>query len=136
MSEPQGIRLVKKVFDAFVRRDAAAMADVCHPEMEFYPQGTSTLARGSAPYRGRAGIGEYFDDVEKTWVDLRLFPRHFEMLGNRVLVRGRIYARGEDGLLIDSPALWVFEVKEDLLIWGCGYADEAEALESFRPDDP
>jgi ketosteroid isomerase-like protein len=136
MPEPDEIQLVQKVFDAFMRRDAKAMAELCHPEMEFYPQGTAMLARASAPYRGRTGITEYLDDVEKTWIELRVVPRHYEVLGNRVLVRGRVYARGADGLLIDSTALWVWEVRDGLLVWGCGYADEAEALETFRPDRP
>ncbi len=128
----QAISLIEKALDAFSRRDVDAFVEVAHPRIEFYPQGTSALARGGQPYRGHEGIRAYFGDVSRVWTELRVIPQKHLTVGDHVLVTGRIYAHGADGLLIDSPAHWVWRVEEDKLVWGCGYTDEDEALEALE----
>jgi ketosteroid isomerase-like protein len=118
------VELVRRVYEAFSARDIDAFLELCDSEIEFFPAGTSGLSRGGAAYRGHAGIGAYFADVERTWEELRLAPQTFRALGDHVLVRGRVYARARDGLLIDSPAQWVWRVENSKIVWASATSDQ------------
>ena len=39
---------------------------------------------------------------------LEVVPHDFRDLGDRVLVFGRVYARGEGGYISDSPTQWIW----------------------------
>ena len=55
---------------------------------------------------------QYFADVARVWRVLEVVPHDFRDLGDRVLVFGRVYARGEGGYISDSPTQWIWAVKE------------------------
>jgi ketosteroid isomerase-like protein len=60
---------------------------------------------------------------------LEAFPRGD--LGDRVLVLGRVRARGrESGVELDSPLGWVFTVRGGKLAKAEGFLSRAQALEA------
>lgn len=130
MSEEESIGLVQRAYAAFARRDTEAFLALCDPEVEFFPAGTSGLARTSRGYRGHAGIDAYFADAARIWEELRVVPQAYRALGDHVHVRGRVYARARDGLLIDSPAQWVWRIKDSKIVWGSASSDQDEFVES------
>jgi ketosteroid isomerase-like protein len=121
------IEIVRQLFEAFTNRDFEAMESLIGPQMEFWAP-TAEFARGGRPYIGREGIREYFEDVGRVWRTLEVVPHEFRDLGDRVLVLGRVYARGEGGYISDSPAGWLFRLSGDQIVYGRVFARRADAL--------
>jgi ketosteroid isomerase-like protein len=124
---PANIELVRGVFEAFTSRDIDAMLELIAPEMEFWGP-TASFARQGEAYVGHEGMREYFADVERVWRTLEVVPHDFRDLGGRVLVFGRVYARGEGGYISDSPTQWLWRVRDGLVVSGRVFTNRAEAL--------
>ena len=71
---------------------------------------------------------EYFADVARVWRVLEVVPHDFRDLGDRVLVFGRVYARGEGGYISDSPTQWLWAVRGGRVVSGRVFTNRAEAL--------
>jgi ketosteroid isomerase-like protein len=118
--------LVRGMFEAFANRDLAAMLTTMHPEVDFLPV-TANLTTGGVPYRGFDGIERYMEDVARVWPELRLFPGEMRDLGDRVMVLGRVLARG-GGMIIDRPTGWLFAILDGKILRVRVYASHAETL--------
>lgn len=126
MSE-QDVQLVRRVFDAINHRDVDAMLAAYHPDADLSTL-TSELVQGNA-YRGHTGIREYFSSFADVWEELRLEPEEIRDLGGRVLVVGRWSSRGrESGAEVESPAAWIFGVRDGRIVFTRAYRDAEEAL--------
>ena len=121
------IELVRQVFETFSRRDFDAMLALMAPDVEFSAP-TASFARDGRPYKGYDGMREYFADVARVWRTLEIVPHDFRDLGDRVLVFGRVYARGEGGYISDSPTQWLWGLEGDRIAWGKVFTSRAEAL--------
>jgi ketosteroid isomerase-like protein len=99
------VDIVRRAFDAFSRRDAAALAELVDPDFE-WTSPTAGVAGRLEPYRGHQGLKDYLADVARVWQELRSEPEEFFEVGDRVVVVGRIYAWGV-GRVVDAPAGWV-----------------------------
>jgi ketosteroid isomerase-like protein len=124
---PTNIELVRRVFEAFTSRDIDAMIELLAPDMEFWGP-TASFARQGAPYVGHEGMQEYFADVARVWRVLEVVPHDFRDLGERVLVFGRVYARGEGGYISDSPTQWLWRLAGGQVVWGRVFTNRAEAI--------
>jgi uncharacterized protein len=124
---PANIELVRSVFEAFTSRDIDAMLELISPEMEFWGP-TASFARQGEAYVGHEGMRQYFADVGRVWRTLEVVPHDFRDLGDRVLVFGRVYARGEGGYISDSPTQWLWKVSGGRIVWGRVFTNRAEAL--------
>lgn len=120
--EAEGVVLVRRVFEAFDRRDLSALIELTDPEVELFAP-TAALANDGRCYRGHDGIARYLQDVERTWARLQVTPEQFREVGNHVVCLGRARATARDGLEVDSPTAWVWEVRAGKLLWGCVHAD-------------
>ena len=124
------IDLTEALFEAFTARDVEAMIGLLDPEMEFFPIGTARLTGIDAPYRGHDGMQRYFADVDLVWQELRVIPQHYELTDDRVLVTGRVYARDRQGGVIDSPAGWLWVIKDGRFTRGQVFDDPDEARQA------
>ncbi|HEX6228107.1 MAG TPA: nuclear transport factor 2 family protein [Solirubrobacterales bacterium] len=130
MSEDHEI-LVERLFEAFNRRDAAEIAAVCDEGMEFYPEATAEAVGRSAPYVGGDGLREYMADTARVWEELQITPGDVEQRGERLLVRGRAYARSRELGIRDIPVAWIWQLRNGRFIRGQVYLDAEEAAEHF-----
>jgi ketosteroid isomerase-like protein len=124
---PTNIELVQRLFDAFTRRDVDGLVELLAPDMEFWGP-TASFARQGQPYVGHEGMREYFEDVARVWRVLEVVPHEFRDLGDRVLVLGRVYARGQGGYISDSPTQWLWRLRGDRIVWGRVFTNRAEAI--------
>jgi ketosteroid isomerase-like protein len=117
-----------EAFDAFAQRELPSLLRLAHPDIELVAPGTAALARGGASYRGHRGIFQYFRDVARFWDELEISPHEFEEVGDRVIVYGRLRARGQGGLIVDEPAHWVLEFRDGMIARACAHANRLKAM--------
>jgi ketosteroid isomerase-like protein len=134
--------LVERLFDAFNRRDAAAIDDLCDDGMEFYTVTAEEVGR-SDPYTGAEGLRDYFDDVATVWEELLIMPNDVEQRDESLLVRGRVFLRSRALGIRDMPAAWIWDLRDGRFVRGQVFIDPEEAIRSFsraaqpgRPRDP
>lgn len=120
--------IVRQVFDAFSRRDLAALTALCDPDVVFDPA-TGRLAGRTEPYRGHDGLRGYLADVARVWEELRSEPHEFIEVDDHVVCTGRVYAWGV-GRAIDAPAGWVLRLRDGLLVEGRVYETRRAAYEA------
>jgi ketosteroid isomerase-like protein len=120
--------IVRRLFEAFSRRDLGAVTGLCAPDVEFVPMTLTLLARDE-PYRGPEGMREYFEDVARMWQELRVEPDTYYEIGDRVVALGRVYAWGV-GRVIDAPVGWVWRVGGGRVVHGQVFDTRRAALET------
>jgi ketosteroid isomerase-like protein len=114
---------VRRAFRAFDERDLATLVELTDPEIELF-----------APTAALANEGRYLMDVAHTWARLHVFPEKFRDVGNHVVCLGRVRAEARDGLEVDSPTAWVWELRARKLRWGCVYADPGRTFMGLSRD--
>jgi ketosteroid isomerase-like protein len=121
------MEIVKRAIDAFNRPDLDGYDDLYTPDFEWFPALTGTVeGRG---YRGREGIEMWFTEANDTWEWFRAIAEEYRDLGDRVLVLGRIEARGRgSGVQLDAPAGMIFDFRGGRLSRDRTYLDHGETL--------
>ena len=123
----ENVEPVKKGIEAFNRCDADALAELTTLDFELLPALAATVEHGS--YRRREGIDAYFADRGDTWEEARIFGEEFRDLGDRVLVLGRIQARGRGGgVPVDAPWGLICDFRGDKICCTRTSLDHGEAL--------
>jgi ketosteroid isomerase-like protein len=125
------IDVVKAVFAAFAERDLERVLELAAPDFEFVAV-TSDYAGRTEPYRGHDGIRQYFRDVAEMWDELRLTPTDYRLVGDEVLVTGRVSARSPARTVTGSTG-WVWRVRGDKVVRGRVYASAGDALAAVTP---
>ncbi len=120
--------LIERLFDAFNRRDADEIAELCDAGMEFFPVGTAEAVGRTAPYMGPAGLQDYLGDVERAWEELLIRPKLVERHDESFLVRGRVYARSRELGIRDIPVAWIWDVADGRFVRGEVFMDPEQAL--------
>jgi ketosteroid isomerase-like protein len=111
------VEIVRQVFAAFERRDAGALVALATEDCVFEPV-TAQIAAGGEPYHGHDGLRRYLSDVAGVWQELRPEPSSFhEVDDETVVATGRIYAWGV-GRVIDSPAGWLWRLRDGRIAYG------------------
>jgi ketosteroid isomerase-like protein len=120
------IEVVQAVFAAFAERDLEAVLELAAPEIEFIAV-TSDYAGRTEPYRGHEGIRQYFRDVAEVWDELRLTPTDYRIVGEQVLVTGRVSARSPARAVSGSTG-WVWLVRAGKVVRGRVYPSAEDAI--------
>jgi ketosteroid isomerase-like protein len=126
---PSNVEIVQRLFAAFERRDAAVVVATCMPDVVFEPV-TARVVGGGEPYRGHDGMRAYLADADRVWQELRLSPdAYYEGADGAVVATGRVYAWGS-GRVIDSPAGWLFRLRDGRITYGRVYETASGALDA------
>jgi len=123
--------LVERLYEAFNRRDPEAIEALCDEQMQFFPIATAEAVGRAEPYVGPAGLRDYLTDAAQVWEELTIAPSQLEQRGNRLLVRGRVYARSRELGIRDMPLAWIWEVREGRFVCGEVFPDLEKAFEQF-----
>jgi ketosteroid isomerase-like protein len=125
----ENVDVVRRALDSFPGGDVEEMLSYMDPEGEFH----SAIVGGAEGnvYRGHEGFRRWYADSFESFDQLRNEWDEFRDLGDRVLVFGRVRARGrESGVELDSPMGWVFTLKGGKLLKAQGFLSHAEALQA------
>jgi ketosteroid isomerase-like protein len=120
--------IVRELFGAANRRDADAVLAVTHPDAEFWLSGTAEQTGRQEPYRGHAGVLEYFADVDAVWEEFALSPGDLRIAGDGVVSFGsvRVRAVGE-AQPRDVSVIWVFKLRAGTVLTARVVQTAAEA---------
>ena len=131
MSSTASVEAVLAVFAAVENRDAAALARVCQPDVEFcwpasLPYGGT--ARGLAGRSG--GWAAYWDWLQPTAAFRRLDPR-VVAAADEVVVLWRQRGQTPAGETLDSQVLGLYEVREGKLARGQMFYFDPAGVSAF-----
>lgn len=127
----EAVVLIERLYDAFNRHDRDEIAALCDQEMEFFPVVTAEAVGRVDPYVGPAGLDDYMADVGRVWEELLIAPNRVEQRGDRLLVRGRVYARSRELGIRDMPVAWIWEMRDGCFVKGEVFPDPQRAFEQF-----
>ena len=123
--------LVERLYDAFNRRDPDAIVAICDERMEFFPVATAEAVGRVNPYVGPDGLRGYLADAARIWEEMLITPSQVEQRGDRLLVRGRVYARSRELGIRDIPLAWIWEVHDGRFVRGEVFPDLENAFDHF-----
>jgi ketosteroid isomerase-like protein len=128
------VAVVEQLFDAFSRRDADGMIEVMAEDVVFESASSELAAR--EPYEGHSGIRGYLGDLARTWAEFRVTIHEYSGAGERVLARGRVYARSASPAFIsDSELAFIWRVRDGRIVQGRTYTDPHDAEAELRRSD-
>ncbi len=98
------------------------MVELMADDVVFEPASTELATR--EPYRGHRGLRRYLADLAKTWAEFRVTIHEYQGAGDRVLARGRVYARSSSPAFIaDSEIAFVWQVQGGRVVHGSTHTD-------------
>jgi ketosteroid isomerase-like protein len=125
----ENLELVRRGFAAYQRRNVQGMCDVAHAHCEVFTFTQSVLE--AEPYRGHAGIADWMAHELEPWQEWRVEPGEVREVGERVLVRANVTARGQGSSVeLSADAGMVFEFRERRIMRVWSYLKWDEALEA------
>lgn len=107
----EDVDVVRAIYAAFAARDLEAALAHLAEDCELVLEGTARIAGRTAPYRGRAGMRAYFDDVARVWDELTLHADDFRALPGSVVVMGHVCGRRGDEE-IRRNVLWTWRLRD------------------------
>lgn len=128
------VELVERLYQCFNQRDETSIIELCDKEMTFFPVGTAEAIGRDAPYSGQSGLRDYLADIAEVWEELQITPNEVDRREDRLLVRGRVYARSRDLGIRDVPIAWIWEVRDGRFVHGEVFPDPEEAVTRFAAD--
>jgi ketosteroid isomerase-like protein len=127
----QWLESARRAIDAWNREDLNAFLETWHPECEWRPAFPRSLEGVGAVYHGREGIARAWRGVRAVWEEYRLDPEDAQVVGGKLVVVGRVYARGkESGLELDSGWSAVISFRDGMAISAWDWLDRDEALKA------
>jgi ketosteroid isomerase-like protein len=109
--ETNDIDVVRAIYAAFAERDLEGALAYLAPDCELHLRGTQDRIGRTEPYRGHAGMREYYADVERTWEQLTLYAEDFRAIPGAVIVMGHIEGR-IGGEPVKRRSVWTWKVKD------------------------
>ena len=128
----ENVEIVRRVSDAYNRRDVGAMLDELHPEIEWHPWLQIQLGGGATVYRGHQAVRKGIRELEEAFSEIEAEQTEIRDLGERVVAIGRLRGRGnESGVITESAIAWIVEFKSGKVIRVREYLDPKKALEAL-----
>jgi ketosteroid isomerase-like protein len=122
----EAVELVKRLMDAFHRRDIDGFVEVTTVDFEWLPVFAARV-EGDV-YRGRAGIEQFLRELDETWAEFLPLPEEYRDLGEQVLGLGRLRTLGRaSGAPADSPWGGLYDLRDGKVSRIRTYLDHGEA---------
>ena len=127
----ENVELARRAIEAWNRLDLDGFMDVWHPDAEWrpaFPKGTE--GTGSV-VTGHDQIRNAWHNVRVAWSVYQVKPEEVRMVGDALLVLGRIFARGEaSGIEVDSAWSAALEYRDGKIVRAWDWLDHESALQA------
>jgi ketosteroid isomerase-like protein len=121
----ENVETVKRVTDAFNRREVDSVLDVAIPNCVM----SSQLLDATADFQGREGLERFYAMLSESWDDFESIAQEYRDLSDRVLALGRNRGRGKgSGVVVDGPYGAVFDFRDGKVSRIRLFLDHGEAL--------
>jgi ketosteroid isomerase-like protein len=126
----EAAEVVRRILDAFPRRDLDAILELFHEEAEIHP-GIAGAVEGVV-YRGPDGTRDWLRHIDDGWRQFSFEIDETRDIGQgRVLTLGHFHAVGrESGVPVDQPYGGLFTVKNGKVTAYWGFRSQQDALEA------
>jgi ketosteroid isomerase-like protein len=124
---PENVEVVKRVYEAFNRRDWDALFSETHPDFQI----TTKRGPNAGTQRGREGAQGFAEDYLAAFDDATAEPERFLDVGDRVLVLVTRRSKPKGGtteMVVHNGHLWTFKGRRILSMES--FPDPKEALEA------
>jgi ketosteroid isomerase-like protein len=131
----ENVEIVRRVYEAAARRDAATVLALYDPEVELDPSrlGVAGMAGGGAAvYRGHDGLRSLFRDWHEAWADMKYdFEELIDAGGEHVISVVTRRARGRaSGVDVGRPFALVWTIRKGRVVRVVWFLKRTEALEA------
>jgi ketosteroid isomerase-like protein len=131
----ENVEIVQRIYAYYqgdfvsYRGDPSDLLALFDPDIEWHPL-TGALLEGVS-YRGHEGIRQWLEDVAEYWESMTADAERFVDSGETVVALGRIQGRGRaSGVEIETPAAWVWQIRNGRATYMQVYFDHSEGLEA------
>jgi len=131
MSE-ENVEVVRRMFEAFRRRDWAAAGEPVHPEIEMDTT-RSPLAGLDHVYKGREEVARFWREWLEAWGPQQIEEPELKGAGDKVLMwttSHQIQGRGSGIEVSIPPYAWVMTLRDGKIVEATMYMHKREALEA------
>jgi ketosteroid isomerase-like protein len=133
---PEEIATAQLAIDAWNSLDLEGFLAVWHPEAEWRPAFPKGTEGSGGVFRGHDGIREAWDNVRAAWSEYRVDTETARLVGDDILVLGRIHARGETSdVEIESEWSAVLRFQEGFVVRAWDWLDHRSAREAVGLPD-
>ncbi len=123
----QNVEIVRRLYEAMNARDADAVTELAHPDVEWIPDSRV----GEGPIRGRDNVIRFFAERAAMFDELRAKTERCWGKDDRVLVFIRVTGRGHaSGAEFEIRIGHLWTRRDGVVVRGEGYGDRGKALEA------
>ena len=127
----ENVEVVRRLFEAFNRQDAATAAALWTPDGEWRPAYFGGGLLEGAVFCGPEGAAEFVRLQAETWEAVVAKPVEMRNLGGTVLVEVHLSAVGRgSGVPVEEVTWNVFEILDGRLSSGTVYTSKEQALKA------
>jgi hypothetical protein len=132
MSEQDNIRIVKDMYEAFMRNDIAGVINRMDENINFRIPGPPEVPT-AGNYRGRKDMHGFFEKLANTLEFTRFEPREYVAQGDRVVVLGFYEAKAKPtGKTMKSDWVMAWTVRNGKAVDFQEYMDTDAGANAFR----
>ena len=124
----ESVELVRRVIDAFNRRDVDALRALNHPDIEI--DWSASLGPEPRIYRGPEEAAEFFNNYLGIFERVHLVPERFIDSGDLVVVPNTAQLRGRDGIQTVARSALVYEVRGGRILRLRLHQETSDALDA------
>ena len=121
------IELASRALDAWNRRDLRWLQENATADIEFVPAIAATVDGSSV--HGPEELIRFLEAMDESWESFRIEVEEFRLIGDQVVGRGRVLAKGRgSGVELDQPLGSLLSFEGDKIARLQSYLDPEEAL--------
>jgi uncharacterized protein len=124
----ENVEIVRRVFDAFNKRDTPAFLELLDPDVEWVP--ILAVLEGRV-YRGHEEVRGWIKELATDWEFFEVEYEELRDVGGRVMVCGHWHARGRaSGVELENPGTYLYEIKDGKVVSMRTFTDRDAALKA------
>ena len=118
--------MVKRLYEAFERRDSDALRDLCHPDLTI--QLRAEVPEGPITFHGLEGAEQIWQALDATFEDYRAEPVETTFRGNRAVVHCRLSGGLAGGHRLEDDIFHVWQFRDGRAAAMSHHSTRSEAL--------